>query len=65
MTSIPAVSKRRNSTIGEEVANSVSHGLGLLLAIIGLPFLIVNAAHTGSTSSIVGAAIFGSTIILL
>jgi hemolysin III len=52
-------------TLGEEIANSVSHGLGLLLAIAGLPVLILRAEHVGGVSAVVGAAIFGSTAIML
>ena len=52
-------------TLGEEIANSVSHGLGLLLAIAGLPVLILHAVRTGGVSAVVGAAIFGSSAILL
>ncbi|HUW54426.1 MAG TPA: hemolysin III family protein [Rhodanobacter sp.] len=55
----------REQTRGEEVANSLSHGLGLLLAIAGLPVLIVRADHTGSVYALVGAAIFGGSAILL
>ena len=60
-----SASLARRPTFGEELANSLSHGLGLLLAIVGLPFLIVHAEHNGSVSAVVGAAIFGSSAILL
>ena len=65
MPPIPASPIPRSPTLGEEIANSVSHGLGLLLAIVGLPILIVHAARTGNTSAVVGAAIFGSSAIVL
>jgi hemolysin III len=52
-------------TLGEEIANSVSHGLGLLLATAGLPVLILHAVRTGGVSAVVGATIFGSSAILL
>jgi hemolysin III len=55
----------RESTPGEEIANTVSHGLGLLLAIVGLPFLIANALQTQSGLTVAGAAIFGGSAILL
>ncbi len=55
----------RPQTLGEEIANSISHGLGLALAIAGMPVLIVESARTGSASAIVGAAIFGGSAILL
>ena len=31
----------RPQTLGEEIANAVSHGLGFLLAIASLPILVV------------------------
>lgn len=62
MSSIPA---SRPSTFGEELANSISHGLGVLLAIVGLPVLIVNAVRIGSMAAMVGAAVFGGSAILL
>ena len=30
-------------TLGEEIANSVSHGIGALLAIAAIPILVVTA----------------------
>jgi len=50
---------------GEELANSLSHGLGLLLASAGLPVLIINALHAKSGVAVAGSAIFGSSAILL
>lgn len=55
----------REQTLGEEISNSVSHGLGLLLAAIGLPVLIVHAVENGGPSAVVGAAVFGSSAVLL
>jgi len=49
----------------EEVANSISHGLALVLAIGALPILILTAAEVGSTRFTIGAAVFGATIIIL
>ena len=50
---------------GEEIANSISHGLGLLLALIALPILVISAVRIGSTRFMIGAAVFGVTMILL
>ena len=50
---------------GEEIANSISHGLGLILAIAGVPFLIISAMRAGSVRFIVGASVFGGTMVLL
>ena len=52
-------------SIREEIANSVSHGLGLVLALAVLPVLIVSAIRIGSAHFIVGAAVFGASMILL
>ena len=65
MPAVPTPAVSRVQSLGEEIANSVSHGLGLLLAIVGLPFLVVNAMHSGRALAVAGAAVFGSSAILL
>jgi hemolysin III len=52
-------------TPAEELANSVTHGLGVGLSITGLVLMVVAAAKHGTARDVVGAAIFGSTLILL
>jgi hemolysin III len=54
----------RAQTKGEEIANSVSHGVALLAAIVGAPFLIVAARDFGA-ANVVGASVFAGTMILL
>ena len=49
----------------EEVANSISHGLGLVLAIAALPVLLFAATKAGSGRSLVGVSVFGGTMVLL
>jgi len=65
MSSASSRSFAKSPTRGEEVANSLSHGLGLLLAIAGLPILTAHAERAGDASAVVGAAIFGVSAILL
>ena len=55
----------RVQSFSEEIANSVSHGVGLLAAVVGVPFLIVAAVDGGDTAAIVGVSIFGLTLVLL
>ena len=55
----------REQSPGEEIANSVSHGLALVAAFIGIPFLMVHAAGIGTAGYIVGTSVFSATIILL
>lgn len=48
-----------------EIANSVSHGLGLLAALAALPLLVTSAARRGSVAAVVGASVFSATLVLL
>jgi hemolysin III len=53
----------RPQSLGEEIANSVSHGVGFLAVLGATPVLIVHAARHG-TASAVGASVFAATLIL-
>ena len=57
--------QHRPLTLAEEIANSISHGVGLLLALVALPFLLLAANEAGSIRFIVGVSVFGGTVILL
>ena len=50
---------------GEELANSISHGIGLVGAIVGTPVLLLAAFHHGSTSFLIGTIVFAVTMLLL
>jgi hemolysin III len=52
-------------TTAEELANSLTHGLGLLLAVVGLVVLVGAAALHGGTVQIVACAVFGASLVLL
>ncbi|HJT30385.1 MAG TPA: hemolysin III family protein [Pyrinomonadaceae bacterium] len=49
----------------EEIANTISHGLGLVLALIAVPILIAAAVRAGNVHFTVGASVFGGTMVLL
>ena len=49
---------------GEEIANSVTHGIGLLLAIAGFAILTSFASHHGNTWHLVSCTIFAITLIV-
>ena len=55
----------RPQSSNEEIANSISHGLGLIAAIVATPFLIVHVVQVGDAASIVGASIFAATMLML
>lgn len=52
-------------TIGEEIANSITHGVGLIASVIAFPVLLIRAQSSSDSSAVIGAAIFGATLILL
>lgn len=54
-----------DQSIGEEIANSVSHGIGAALCIAGLALLTVRAAAVGDARHIVCCAVFGASAVLL
>jgi hemolysin III len=57
------VSTRRLSA--EEVANSLTHGVGLALSVAGFIVLVVLAAMRGSAWRIVSCTVYGSTLVCL
>ncbi len=52
-------------TRGEEIANSLTHGAGLLLSIGGLAVLVTFAALHGDAWAVTAGAVFGATLVLL
>ncbi len=64
MSTLVDLPKRRQST-GEEIANSVSHGVGLVAGALAAPVLIFAAVRRGNPAFIVGASIFAATIVLM
>ncbi len=52
----------RKTSLGELIANAISHGIGVLLSIAGLIILLVHASNTLETIS---AFVFGISMILL
>jgi hemolysin III len=55
----------RIQSLGEEIANSVIHGIGAVLAVAALPVLVVVAVHRGGAAQVVGNAIYGATLVLV
>ena len=57
--------KVRVQTLGEEIANAVSHGVGSLLAIAACVIVIVRAAFHSTAMGIVSACIYGASLVIL
>ncbi len=64
MTRKPAVAERPQ-TLGEEIANSISHGLGLAGALVAFPLLVIAASQRGDVTGIVSVSVFATTMVLL
>lgn len=49
----------------EEIANSLSHGFGLVATLAAAPFLVLHAVRQGDAGFMVGASVFAATMVLL
>lgn len=56
---------KRPQTQKEELANALSHGFGLLLGLIGIPFVLQKALQSGITSTVIGAIAFSFGILMV
>ena len=72
MSDIPAAQpasvvlhEERPQTLGEEIANSISHGLALLGALIAGPFLIMSAVRYGDAIDIAANVVFAVSMVIL
>ncbi|WP_372714235.1 hemolysin III family protein [Ilyobacter sp.] len=49
----------------EEIANAVSHGIGILLSIVALVFLFIKGIRSDTSLSAVGFIIFGTSLFIM
>ena len=52
-------------TLGEEIAHAATHGLGVVLAIVGLTVMVARATLYGNAWHIAAASVFGATLVLM
>ena len=57
--------KKYTQTVMEEIANSITHGLGFGLSVAGLTILVVLASMEGDPWRITSFAIYGSSLTIL
>lgn len=62
---ISLVKPKREQSREEEVANSVSHGVGLVAVLLATPPLLMRAAQRGDPGFIVAAGLFAASMVLL
>ena len=65
MSSLPQFPALKKYSLGEEIANSITHGIGAALSIAGLVLLVVFASLYGDVWRVVSFSIYGSTLIIL
>lgn len=54
-----------NYTLGEELWNAITHGLGVLLSIAALVLCVVKSAISGNATAVVASSVYGSMMIIL
>ncbi len=59
------VAIERDQTLGEELANAISHGVALVAALVGTPVLIATAVAKDNTAMVVGGSVLGGAMILM
>jgi hemolysin III len=65
LTEVVQHGREKLYTLGEEIAHALTHGLGIVLAIVGLTVMVARAALYGDVVHVTGAAIFGATLVLM
>src|SRR5690242_17893054 len=56
---------RQRILIEDETANLLTHGAGLLLAIVGTAWLLKYAQLYGNTWQVIGCVVYGASLVLL
>lgn len=52
-------------SVGEDIANAVSHGVGAILSYIGLIYLVYTASTKGTVTDVISFSIYGSSLIFM
>jgi hemolysin III len=53
----------KHYTLGEEIANAVTHGVGVLLSALALMVMVLASAESGDPWRIISVSVFGVTLI--
>lgn len=52
-------------SVGEEIANALTHGAGVLLAVVALTLMIIMSVEHSDAARVISSIIYGSSLILL
>jgi hemolysin III len=59
------MSAHRVASPREELANALTHGVGFVASLVGLPILVLAAASHGERAALVGLSVFGAALVAL
>lgn len=62
-TSAPLTPYPSHYTPGEELANAMTHGVGLLLSLVGVPMLVLGSLSRGDALLVAGMSVFGASLV--
>ncbi len=65
MKSTNPTPRQRVQSLGEEIANAITHGIGAALSIAGLTLLVVMAVMRGDGWQLAGVTVFGASLVFL
>lgn len=65
MTRMSSAEVRDRYSLGDEIASSITHGIGVVLSIAGLVLLVAFALKHDQVRAVASCAVFGSTLVLL
>lgn len=57
--------KKHRQTLGEELANAISHGVGFIAAVAATPALVASASRRPGVGFLVGVCVFAASVALL
>jgi hemolysin III len=57
--------KGRPYTVGEEIANSITHGVGVAFSIVALTMMVIWSVRSGDGWALGGSIVFGISLVLL
>jgi len=64
MEAAESIKGRRDYTLGEEIANSITHGVGIGLSVAALTLLIMYGVRSGDAWRLASAIVYGITLVL-
>jgi hemolysin III len=56
---------KRAQTLNEEIANAITHGLGVLFCLVAIPLMVIYALQTSNAAMVWAVAIFGFGMLMV